>query len=55
VGGVTWVLLFTLAGYYFGNIPFVRANFEYVIIVIIFISILPMVFEWLKARKEARQ
>ncbi|MCE9645251.1 MAG: DedA family protein [Chloroflexi bacterium] len=55
VGGVTWVLLFTLAGFFFGNIPFVRANFEYVIIVIIFISVLPMVYEWLKARKEARQ
>jgi membrane-associated protein len=54
VGGVLWVLLFTLAGYFFGNIPFVRANFEYVIIVIILISILPMIFEWLKARKETK-
>jgi len=50
VGGVTWVLLFTFAGYLFGNIPFVKANFEYVIIVIVLISILPMVFEWLKSR-----
>ena len=54
VGGVTWVALFTYAGYFFGNIPFVRHNFEYVIVVIILISILPMVFEWLKARKEAK-
>ena len=54
VGGITWVALFTTAGYFFGNIPFVRHNFEYVIIVIILISILPMVFEWLKARKEAK-
>ncbi len=52
VGGITWVLLFTLAGYFFGNIPFVKENFEYVIIVIILISVLPMVFEWLKARRE---
>ena len=54
VGGITWVALFTYAGYFFGNIPFVRHNFEYVIVVIILISILPMVFEWLKARKEAK-
>lgn len=55
VGGVVWVLLFTLAGYFFGNIPFVRENFEYVIIVIILISILPMGYEWLKARNEAKK
>jgi len=55
VGGITWVALFTTAGYFFGNIPFVRHNFEYVIIVIILISILPMVFEWLKARREAKK
>jgi membrane-associated protein len=54
IGGITWVALFTLAGYFFGNIPFVRHNFEYVIIVIILISVLPMVFEWWKARREAK-
>src|SRR3989304_3382049 len=40
--------------YFFGNIPFVRHNFEYVIIVIILISILPMVYEWWKARRIAK-
>lgn len=55
VGGVVWVLLFTLAGYFFGNIPFVRENFEYVIIVIIFISVLPMGYEWWKARNEPKK
>jgi membrane-associated protein len=54
VGGVTWVLLFTFAGYFFGNIPFVRANFELVIIAIILISLLPMVIEWWKARRESK-
>jgi len=52
VGGFTWVLLFTFAGYLFGNIPFVRSNFEYVIVLIILISIVPMIVEWFKARKE---
>jgi len=54
IGGITWVALFTSAGYFFGNIPFVRHNFEYVIIVIILISVLPMAFEWWKARRQAK-
>lgn len=54
VGGITWVALFTFAGYFFGNIPFVRHNFEFVIVAIILVSVLPMFFEWFKARRQAR-
>lgn len=50
VGGIVWVTLFTLAGYFFGNIPAVKHNFSLVILAIIFISVLPMVAEFLKAR-----
>jgi membrane-associated protein len=50
VGGVIWVVLFTLAGYYFGNLPFVQENFELVVIVIILLSVLPAVWEMFKAR-----
>jgi membrane-associated protein len=53
IGGIVWVLLFTFAGYFFGNIPFMKKNFEYVIIAIILFSLLPMVYEWWKARNEA--
>jgi membrane-associated protein len=52
IGGIVWVLLFTFAGYFFGNIPFMKKNFEYVIIAIILFSLLPMVYEWWKARSE---
>ncbi len=55
VGGITWVALFTFAGFFFGNIPFIKRNFEFVIIAIILISLLPMVIEWWKARREAIQ
>ncbi len=53
-GGLVWVGIFTFAGYFFGNIPFVQDNFELVIIAILVISVLPMVFEWLKARQESK-
>ncbi|MBN1669245.1 MAG: DedA family protein [Anaerolineales bacterium] len=55
VGGVVWVALFTSAGYYFGNLEFVRRNFELVIFAIIFISLLPPVFEFIKAKLESRK
>jgi membrane-associated protein len=54
VGGVTWVVVFTLLGYFFGNIPFVKKNFELVIVAIILISVVPMFVEWRKARREAK-
>ncbi|PWH17156.1 MAG: DedA family protein [Anaerolineae bacterium] len=52
VGGVVWVALFVSLGFFFGNIPFVRHNFEVVILGIVFVSVLPAVFEWWKARRE---
>ena len=54
IGGITWVALFTLLGYFFGNIPFVQKNFELVIIAIILISLIPAVVEAVKARKEMK-
>jgi membrane-associated protein len=55
VGGVVWVAIFTLLGYFFGNIPFVQQNFELVIIAIIVISLIPAVVEGLKARKDLQK
>jgi membrane-associated protein len=54
-GGIVWVLLFTLLGYFFGNLEFVKRNFELVIIAIILISVLPAVWEALKARREIKE
>ena len=50
LGGFLWTLLFIFSGYFFGNISFVKNNFELVIIVIILISILPMIIEFIKSR-----
>jgi len=48
IGGFLWVFGLTLMGYFFGNIPFVKNNFETVIFIIIGISLLPIVYEALK-------
>jgi len=48
VGGVAWVSLFLLAGYYFGTLQIVRDNLSYVIIAIILVSFIPPVAEFLK-------
>ncbi|MGD9645523.1 MAG: DedA family protein [Pirellulales bacterium] len=53
VGGIVWVVFFILLGYGFGNIPIVEKYFEIVVIGIIFVSILPAVFEAWRARREA--
>lgn len=50
IGGVAWVALFALAGYFFGNIPSVKENFTVVIMVIIAISVVPMIFDLLRRK-----
>lgn len=53
-GGLVWVGLFVLAGYFFGAQPVVQDNFELVILGIILVSVLPIIWEWWKARRELR-
>ena len=55
IGAVLWVSIFTFGGYFFGNLPFVRDNFTIVIMVIIFISVLPGVFEFLREKFKSRK
>ena len=52
IGGVVWVVAFTMAGFFFGNVPVVKRNFHFVILAIIFISMLPPVIEFLRARRQ---
>lgn len=53
-GAIAWVLSFLLAGYWFGQLPVVKQYFHLVIVAIIVISVLPVVFEFVRARREAR-
>ena len=50
-GGVLWVVACTAAGYFFGNIPFVKKNFELVVVGIIVVSVIPIVVEYFNARR----
>jgi len=52
-GGIAWVALFVFAGHSFGNIPAVKRNFQYVILAIIVLSVMPAVIEIWKARRAA--
>jgi membrane-associated protein len=54
VGGLLWVAICTFAGYWFGNQPFVKKNFELVILAIIALSALPLIWEWYRERQRAR-
>ena len=57
VGALAWVLICVLAGFFLGELPFVKKNFEIVVLAIIFISVLPIAIEmikgWLDKRKKA--
>jgi membrane-associated protein len=55
IGAVLWVLSCTLLGYFFGNIPIVKENFELAIFGIIGISVLPVAIEMWKHRSEKKQ
>lgn len=53
-GGVLWVASLCLAGYWFGNLPWIKSNLTLVILIIIAISLLPMVIAWLRHRFAAK-
>jgi membrane-associated protein len=54
VGGIAWVVLILPAGWFLGQFEFVKKRFELIVLGIIFISLLPMVFEWWKVRRKSR-
>ena len=51
IGGVLWVTIFTLAGYFFGNLPIIKENFHYAIFVIIGLSLVPMIYEYYQNKR----
>ncbi len=51
IGGALWVAICVFSGYFFGNIPIVKRNFSLAILVIIALSMVPLAWEWWKARR----
>ena len=54
-GGILWITSVTYAGYLFGNIPWVKVNFHWVVIGIIVVSVLPMAIQYLREKAKARR
>ncbi len=54
IGGISWVILFLFAGFFFGSISFVKNNFTFVIFAIIFISLLPGLITYLNSRRTVK-
>jgi len=49
-GGAGWVFSLTILGYWLGSVPFVRRNFEKFVLLVVFISILPLLWQVVQAR-----
>ena len=54
IGGAIWVTGLSLLGFFLGNIPIVKENFEMVILGIIFVSVLPIIIEFIRHRRKKK-
>lgn len=52
IGGILWVCLFTLSGYFFGNLPIVKERFSLIIIAIVIISLIPIIKEYFSQNRD---
>lgn len=55
VGGITWVSLFVLVGYFFGGVPFVQEHFEIIVLGIVGVSVLPAFIGAIKTALNSRE
>ncbi len=51
-GGIIWISIFLFGGYFLGNIPFIKENFHYTVVLIIAISLVPIIIEFIKSKQE---
>jgi len=52
IGGFIWAVGITLAGYFLGNIEFVKKNLEFILILVVFVSVVPIAFEYVQHRRQ---
>ena len=55
IGGISWVSLFVLVGYFFGGIPFVQDHFEVIVLGIVAVSVAPAIIGAVKAALSSRK
>lgn len=55
IGGVLWASGVTILGYFLGEIPFVEKNIEAMLVLIVLLSVIPIIIEVLKARREKKK
>lgn len=55
IGALAWVLVCTLAGFFLGNIQIVKKHFELAIVAVIFLSVLPLVYEFVQGYREKKR
>jgi len=48
IGGFTWVVVYAYAGYFFGNVPFVKEHFEWAVFGLLMITLIPAVYAAIK-------
>ncbi|SFR18250.1 membrane-associated protein [Lentzea waywayandensis] len=54
IGGVAWAAGLTILGYFLGQVSFIKNNLEITLLAIVFLSIVPIIIEVIKARKEKK-
>jgi len=52
IGAFLWACGVTIAGYFLGNIEFVKKNIELILILVVFVSVIPIIFEYVRHRRE---
>lgn len=52
IGGLSWVAIYAYSGYFLGNIPFVKDNFEMTVLVVLVVTLLPVIYAMVKRRLE---
>jgi len=52
IGGIIWAVGVTLAGYFLGTIPIVKDNVETVLLLVVLLSVIPIVWEFIKHRRQ---
>ena len=55
LGSLVWISFFTVGGYFFGNIPVIKDNLTLMVLLIVFISILPGIIQFIRNRKKPSQ